>query len=487
MNKLCSHFTLLQCPYCAKRFLTPFYLHAHIQRRHQGLPLYPQTFTSVPLNNIVGATTTTTSKEASPSAFAHGINGGTSLTPLNHPNLSPNVPAIYAFSMNPNGNVGGENVNLNLHSSVMPTRRRDSSTQTLIAASSRTITGNERDLEKDHSTCIPPSSAKSEGEIEKRVGIAQSDQNNGNNIPLGHKEKSRVGLTTLANDATNNTAELNASSEVVTVIKSPPLPSSWSQGDERHERNTNEDGGEAQGEKYNYYDDCNNLAFATASSSVHTNHAKTSSLGLSNNAANNATTPSTCSSPTVVVSPMDIKTICELIENYLEQKSVVSQNQQYDKILSSIQASRERLSQGDKGYGESSDEQDGVNGYKMRRESSSVGSWSVERAHHDKSEDKALNQNSTVTLTALLKAVEPRGTTQHRNETPNGSRGQTDKKNDHATADTISLSRTEQVERDVMRMKDEFEAQWKHLSDRVRDSGIEQLKGTLLTEIKVSI
>jgi len=40
-TKILKLFFLFQCPYCNKRFMTAVYLHAHLQRRHQGLPFTP--------------------------------------------------------------------------------------------------------------------------------------------------------------------------------------------------------------------------------------------------------------------------------------------------------------------------------------------------------------------------------------------------------------------------------------------------------------
>jgi hypothetical protein len=100
--------------------------------------------------------------------------------------------------------------------------------------------------------------------------------------------------------------------------------------------------------------------------------------------------------------------ICDLVEKYLEQKRIPSQNMHYDKILSSIYK-----------RGGGKEEEDG------------------------EEEDDHLRKRE-------------------------------------------SLLEFERIEKNVSRMKDEFEEQWVQFEGKVRDSGIQELKTAFLSEIKVS-
>lgn len=205
----------------------------------------------------------------------------------NNPKIgsTPATPTVYAFTMSPNGNVMENAANLmntNANNIINNSSSLQSSDYNLHLQGRR---------ESSTQTLITIDTIESEGELRNE------DQNG--NIRI----KNSAG-TTLTESKTAllppQTSQRSGSRDGVTVIKSPA-------GLMEHlQTHTNE-----------------YLAGNNGSDS--------SGGGGSGNGYH--------------VSNIDLNTICDLVEKYLEQKSVASQNQHYDKILSSIQQSRDSRDQ----------------------------------------------------------------------------------------------------------------------------------------------
>lgn len=386
--------------------MTPFYLLAHIQRRHQGLPLpltlqqvqnSPSSVFPLQLQQTQSSGTAISTKVLEPT-IGSGIKG-----------LGGSPTTIYAFTMSPNGTVtDNQNLaetNVNLNNNIIPAcssaenssllaKRRDSETQTGNAV--------EHSVNSNVNT-----KSKSEGEL-------RNDENG---------EKGSDSTATFAPNSKSN-SDL---APLLKVIKSPG-----------HNRNTND----SDTERENFQNQNNKDATAAAN--------------------------------LIQASGLDLNTICDLVQKYLEQKSVASQNQHYDKILKSIYNSKDQIW-----------EQNNGNNVIQSRDQQQ------QQQQQEENQDlRVLGVHTPTSWIPLTSWSSASGSSGSPSRPPPLTRVTL---NDNNACDNISplgnsrgmMKDTERIERNVMRMKDEFETQWAHLSEKVRDSGVEELKEAFLTEIKV--
>jgi len=300
-------------------------------------------------------------------------------------------------------------------------RRRDSCTQTPGPG--------------DESSSVPvPSTVRTETNSGRSEGEVRQDCNNDaggdgeGNVP----EPTTKGFKT-ENDG--NELDNKSSSEVMTVIKSPPT-SGWNhQQRPNNLQSTNEEGEVPPDEDYDNHQ-------GQLSSAEDILSRKASIVSSPGGGAQKVPTIATIvpKGPSSSSSRLDIKTICNLIETYLEQKSVPGRNERYEEIVRTLEECSSAKYQGTQGDKKSWDE-------------------NKNNSSPDRGDDPS----------DFFSSLRTEG-------------GQFTK------ADKLFLSRTEQVEKDVIRMKDEFESQWRDLSERVRNAGIQNLQGTLLlSEIKVGL
>ncbi|OXA55186.1 Zinc finger protein DZIP1L [Folsomia candida] len=394
-----------QCPYCSKTFLAPSLLLAHLQRRHQGLPIpgnLQQNSTGATANVMFPVQLQGSSSTAfSPMKFSSGGSVGLGGT-----------PTVYAFTLSPDGTVTRNQnqlataTNHNL-SNISPPflennnnfeKRRNSATQTQTQPSSEETvnTMKKKDSEctggndQNGNECSPPHSKF----------LSKTTKSNSDSDPLLLK------VIKYPSPAGGNGND-DSDSE-----KEAPLPSSQA----KHQRQRMQ-------EEHHEADE-------------------------------------TTSSPSLIPSGLDLNTICDLVEKYLEQKSVASQNQHYDKILKSIYNNMDQFHEFAQNRPSSTTTTTQNPQVAFTTKENYLPTFAVSRG-------EGVAASSSSSRGPSPSGPNARPLTRSDTNVPTAGGNFDDKGGSSSSPDL------ERIEGNVLRMKDEFETQWTHLSEKIRDSGIE--------------